>query len=214
MFIPRFAALILATVFWGGDVLSEPLSPPSLIALVDVETTGLDPAYHEMVDIGVVYLRHDGEVVGRFFARILPGHPERLDPGAATVNGFSVSRWRELGAVTEAEAVKKWQAVHNDLSRGQSVTFGAFNASFDLAFTDALLRRHGSSWRSLFHYQILDLPSMAWAQGARDLGNDALARRYGITAETHDPSLHTGETGVDFNLRLYRGILEKQKQRR
>lgn len=179
---------------------------PAVIALVDVETTGLDPERHEMVDLGAVYIRPDGEVIGRFFVRILPRHPERLDPGAAAVNGYSAARWRDAGAVDEAEAVRRWRAFHAQASGGAPVTFCAFNAWFDQAFTDALLRRQGSSWRALFHYQILDLPSMAWAQGARDLGNDALARRYGIEPETHDPLRHTGESGVDFNLALYRAL--------
>lgn len=181
---------------------------PRLIALVDVETTGLDPSFHEMVDLGVTYIRSDGEVVGRFFTRIYPGHPERLDPSSAAVNGFSLARWQTLGALSESEAVQRWQRIHRELSDGSPVTFAAFNAWFDQAFTDALLRRHGSSWRALFHYQILDLPSMAWAQGARDLANAALAERYGIAPETRDPLRHTGESGADFNLALYRAIVK------
>jgi hypothetical protein len=91
---------------------------------------------------------------------------------------------------------------------GATVTFAALNAGFDQSFTDALLRRHGSSWRELFHYQILDLPSMAWGQGARELGGAALAVRYGIEPETRDPLRHTGESGVEFNLALYRATLK------
>ena len=65
---------------------------PSIIAIVDVETTGLDPAHHEMVDLGAIYIRPDGRELGRFFVRIHPPHPERLDPGAAAVTGYSSER--------------------------------------------------------------------------------------------------------------------------
>jgi DNA polymerase III epsilon subunit-like protein len=183
---------------------------PMIIAIVDVETTGLDPAHHEMVDLGAIYIRPDGRELGRFFVRIHPPHPERLDPGAAAVNGYSPERWRTLGAVDESEAVRKWRAFHDQMARvgGATVTFAALNAGFDQSFTDALLRRHGSSWRELFHYQILDLPSMAWGQGARELGGAALAVRYGIEPETRDPLRHTGESGVEFNLALYRATLK------
>jgi len=195
---------------------------PMIIAIVDVETTGLDPAHHEMVDLGAVYLLHDGRELGRFFVRIHPPHPDRLDPGAAAVNGYSPSRWRSLDAVDEAEAVRQWRGFHERMMRAVqapvvphdpasppvTVTFAALNAWFDQSFTDALLRRHGSSWRELFHYQILDLPSMAWAQGARELGGAALAARYGLEPETRDPLRHTGESGVEFNLALYRAMLQ------
>ena len=183
---------------------------PSIIAIVDVETTGLDPAHHEMVDLGAIYIRPDGRELGRFFVRIHPPHPERLDPGAAAVNGYSPERWLTLGAVDESEAVRQWRAFHDQMARvgGATVTFAALNAWFDQSFTDALLRRHGSSWRALFHYQILDLPSMAWGLGARELGGAALAARYGIEPETRDPLRHTGESGVEFNLALYRAMLK------
>ena len=182
----------------------------TIIAIIDVETTGLDPAHHEMVDLGAIYVRPDGRELGRFFVRIHPPHPERLDPGAAAVNGYSTGRWRALGAVDESEAVRRWRVFHERMTRAgeATVTFAALNAWFDQAFTDALLRRHGSSWRELFHYQILDLPSMAWGQGARELGGAALAARYGIEPETRDPLRHTGESGVEFNLALYRALLK------
>ena len=205
------AALLTVLPGAASTPATKPPPPPAIIALVDVETTGLDPTFHEMVDLGAVYIRPDGEVLGRFFVRILPPHPDRIDAGAAAVNGFSLARWRDGGAVDEVEAVRHWREFHGRVSGASPVTFGAFNAWFDQAFTDALLRRHGSSWRALFHYQILDLPSMAWAQGARDLGNDALAARYGIAAETHDPLRHTGGSGVDFNLALYKAILRRRR---
>jgi len=203
--------LIATSIVQAMDAPRHAVPPdPSIIAIVDVETTGLDPAHHEMVDLGAIYVRPDGRELGRFFVRIHPPHPERLDPGAAAVNGYSPERWLTLGAVDESEAVRQWRAFHDQMARtgGATVTFAALNAWFDQSFTDALLRRHGSSWRELFHYQILDLPSMAWGLGARELGGAALAARYGIEPETRDPLRHTGESGVEFNLALYRAMLK------
>jgi DNA polymerase III epsilon subunit-like protein len=215
--------LVAAPIVQAVEAPRRAVAPnPTIIAIVDVETTGLDPAHHEMVDLGAVYLLHDGRELGRFFVRIHPPHPDRLDPGAAAVNGYSPARWRSLDAVDEAEAVQQWRRFHERMMRAAqapvvphdpasppvTVTFAALNAWFDQSFTDALLRRHGSSWRELFHYQILDLPSMAWAQGARELGGAALAARYGLEPETRDPLRHTGESGVEFNLALYRAMLQ------
>ncbi len=206
-----FGLLVTSAVVQATEVpVRSALPGPTIIAIVDVETTGLDPSHHEMVDLGALYVRPDGQELGRFFVRIHPPHPERLDPGAAAVNGYSPARWRTLGAVDEAEAVRQWRAFHDQMARasGATVTFAALNAWFDQSFTDALLRRHNSSWRELFHYQILDLPSMAWGLGARELGGAALAARYGLEPETRDPLRHTGESGVEFNLALYRAMLQ------
>lgn len=206
-----FGLFVISAVVQATEVPVRSAPPgPTIIAIVDVETTGLDPSHHEMVDLGALYVRPDGQELGRFFVRIHPPHPERLDPGAAAVNGYSPARWRTLGAVDEAEAVRQWRAFHDQMARasGATVTFAALNAWFDQSFTDALLRRHNSSWRELFHYQILDLPSMAWGQGARELGGAALAARYGVEPETRDPLRHTGESGVEFNLALYRAMLQ------
>ncbi len=206
-----FGLLVTSAVVQATEVpVRSALPGPTIIAIVDVETTGLDPSHHEMVDLGALYVRPDGQELGRFFVRIHPPHPERLDPGAAAVNGYSPARWRTLGAVDEAEAVRQWREFHDQMARasGATVTFAALNAWFDQSFTDALLRRHNSSWRELFHYQILDLPSMAWGQGARELGGAALSARYGVEPETRDPLRHTGESGVEFNLALYRAMLQ------
>lgn len=183
------------------------LAGEDVLAIVDVETTGLDPAHHEMIDLGAIYVDPSGHEIGRFFVRIHPPHPERLDPGAAAVNGYGAARWESLGAVEEAEAVRRWLAFHARTAGDRRVIFTALNAWFDQAFTTALLARHGARWRDLFHYQVLDLPSMAWSQGARDLTGAGLAAYYGIEAETRDPLEHTGSSGVAFNLTLYRAIL-------
>jgi DNA polymerase III epsilon subunit-like protein len=206
-----FGLFVISAVVQATEVPVRSAPPgPTIIAIVDVETTGLDPSHHEMVDLGALYVRPDGQELGRFFVRIHPPHPDRLDPGAAAVNGYSPARWRTLGAVDEVEAVRQWREFHDQMARagGATVTFAALNAWFDQSFTDALLRRHNSSWRELFHYQILDLPSMAWGQGARELGGAALAARYGLEPETRDPLRHTGESGVEFNLALYRAMLQ------
>ena len=76
-----------------------------LLAFVDVETTGLQPGHHEMIDVGVVVTDLEGVEVGRLFRRIQPRHPERTAAGARAVNGFDARRWRQLGAVDPAEAV-------------------------------------------------------------------------------------------------------------
>lgn len=180
-----------------------------LLAHVDVETTGLDPAWHEMIDIGLIYTTLDGEELGRRYIRIMPAHPERIDEGARRVNGFEVARWEELGAVSEQDAVAEIIAFHEEMRGERKVLFTAYNAWFDQAFTTALLARHDAQWRDLFFYHVLDIPSMAWGQGLRALNATELSKALGLTDETRVPTEHTGITGAAFNLSVYRALSAK-----
>jgi len=183
------------------------------LAHVDVETTGLDPAFHEMIDIGAIYTDLDGKELGRFYVRILPDHPERLSPGAAAVNGFSVGYWKAHGAVPEAEAVRQFLAFHQQASAGRTMIFTAWNAQFDRRFLGALLHQHGSGFAPLFHYYVLDVPSMAWALGLEDLAGRTVGPKLGVPPETSVPEEHVGMTGAEFNVAVYRALLARRQAR-
>ena len=171
-----------------------------------------------MIDLGVVMTDLDGQEVAeggeaRLFLRIDPAHPERLDQGAAAVNGFSIERWRTLETVSQSQAVDAWLAFHERLAEGKTVLFCAYNAWFDIAFVDHLFRSVGRSWRSLFHYHVIDIPSMLWGLGLTHLGGDELCRLIGVEPETTDPLEHTGISGAVSNVEVYRALLAlRQRQ--
>jgi oligoribonuclease (3'-5' exoribonuclease) len=181
------------------------------LALIDVETTGLDADVHEMIDIGAVYVDTEGQELGRFFIRINPAHPERAQAGAKAVNGYIEERWRSLGAVSPAEALRAFEEFHRRTAADRTMIFTAFNVGFDQAFVSRWLRREGRSFRDWYFYQVLDLPSMAWGQGIRELTGSKIAEALGVPDETRDPLKHTGETGADFNLAIYRELLRRSK---
>ncbi len=83
----------------------------------------------------------------------------------------------------------------------------ALNSQFDTAFLDHLLRSRDRNWRELYHYFVLDLPSMAWSLGIRGLTGSNLALTLGVEDEPHVAELHTGITGARLNARLYRALL-------
>jgi DNA polymerase III epsilon subunit-like protein len=192
----------------GIGTCAAAVAPDStpILALIDVETTGLDPEKHEMIDIGAIYIEADGRELGRFHARINPMHPERADPGALAVNGFSAERWRSLQAISSSEAARRFEEFHRNTARDRRVVFTAFNVWFDQSFVSRWLAREGRSWRQWYYYQVLDLPSMAWARGVRGLTGSEIARSLSIDEETRDPMQHTGASGVDFNLAVYRAL--------
>ncbi len=177
------------------------------LAILDVETTGLRPGYHEMVDLGVIYTTPDGKELDRLFVRILPRHPERAGDKARSINGFSESRWETLNALAPDAAVARFLRFHDRAGSDRRFILTAYNAPFDRAFLDALLRENGSSVDDLYTYFVLDLPSMAFGLGATALANDRVADRFGIAPETSDPMRHTGMSGAEWNLSLYRAML-------
>lgn len=88
----------------------EPRSPAAapadwLLAFIDVETTGLVPGWHEMIDIGIAITDVDGRMLDSLFLRIQPQHPERLSEGARAVNAFDAAKWKTLPALTPEAAV-------------------------------------------------------------------------------------------------------------
>lgn len=178
-----------------------------LLAFVDVETTGLIPGYHEMIDIGIVMADLDGTELGELFVRIQPEHPERTDDGARAVNAFDEQTWREHGALSLDEAIEQITGFHSDLADGRKVLMVAFNSQFDTAFLDHLFRSRDRSWREMYHYSVLDLPSMAWSLGLHSLTGSSIADALGVEDEPRVAHLHTGITGARLNARIYRALL-------
>jgi DNA polymerase III alpha subunit (gram-positive type) len=211
---PRILVLILGLVLAPaapGQELRWPQEAPGdwLLAFVDVETTGLVPGYHEMIDIGIVMTDLEGAELAELFVRIQPEHPERTDAGARAVNAFDSLRWRELGALSAEQAIERLSEFHAANAGDRKVLMVAFNSQFDAAFLDHLFRNQGRSWRELYHYFVLDLPSMAWSLGLRGLTGSSLAATLGVADEPHVAELHTGITGARLNARIYRALLEK-----
>ncbi len=177
------------------------------LAFIDIETTGLLAGYHEMIDIGIVMTELDGVELGELFIRIQPEHPQRTDPIARSINAYDFERWEEHSALDTDAAIERIFEFHNRHAGEHKVLMVALNSQFDTAFLDHLLRSRDRNWRELYHYFVLDLPSMAWSLGIRGLTGSNLALTLGVEDEPHVAELHTGITGARLNARLYRALL-------
>ncbi len=210
--MPRLFLLIVllcAHTSSVGETSQWPHENPDawLLAFVDIETTGLTPGYHEAIDIGIVMTDIDGEQLAELFLRIQPEHPQRTDAGARAVNAFSTERWRELKALSVHDAVARIKSFHQSVAGERSVLMVAFNSQFDTAFLDHLFRAADSNWRELYHYFVLDVPSMAWGLGIKSLTGSSIASALDVEDEPHVAEHHTGITGARLNARLYRKLL-------
>ena len=120
-------------------------------AILDIETTGLNPFYHNVWEIGYV-LEPEGEEV-LFQVRLSAIHLDRADPHALKMNGYH-ERVDLEGAVSQSAAVDKMQV---DFA-GRSLI--AQPAIFDLTFIRRMFWQEiiAESWS---HRAVHDLKTFA-----------------------------------------------------
>ncbi len=204
------ALLILSFLLYCSNCYSDETKESSLYAIVDVETTGLNPNYHEMIDIGIIIINQNLEIQGQYFSKVLPSFPERIDPMAQNINGFDLQRWTQEEAISEVELINQMNIFLNNYI-GKPI-FIAFNSWFDSGFVRNLLNEHDYKFNDWFDYRVLDIPSIALACGyfpkTPDF-NEKLATLLEVQPETKDPLKHTGESGVNFNYALLRSLMNQ-----
>ncbi len=105
-----------------GDSAPEPFAPVGGFTVVDVETTGLSPRSHRVLEIAVVRTDATGQVTGEWSRRIDPEGPV----GATHIHGITADDVR--GAPKFGELIPHL----NQWMQGTVVV--AHNARFDLAF--------------------------------------------------------------------------------
>jgi len=176
------------------------------LMFVDMETTGLVSGWHEMIDIGLVLTDLSGVPIDSLYLKVQPEHPERLSAHARELNGFDVQRWRNEGALRPSAVADSIILFRERAAAGKSVNLVSINVAFNTAFLDGLFRDSDRSWRELFYWQPLDVPSMAWALGYREVGRFTLPVALGVPGEPDDTRLQTGATGASLAARLYRAM--------
>lgn len=125
------------------------------LAFFDLETTGLSPDVHEIIEIGMVRINQQTlEETGRFEARIMPKNLAAADPVALRINGFKPENWTD--AISLEEALKGFA----DATEGCVLI--AHNITFDWSFLRPAYERNNIELRTDYHR--LDLLSIAYAK--------------------------------------------------
>jgi len=101
------------------------------LAVLDTETTGLDPIENEIIEIAV----HIPTLNIHWVRKIKPERIETAHPKALEVNGYTPEKWEDAG--TAAEVLEE----ANKLLAG-CVLLGQ-NISFDIGFYNAACKRLG-----------------------------------------------------------------------
>lgn len=124
------------------------------LAFIDLETTGLDPSRHEILEIAVV--RVDGltlEELDHVTLRVRPDRIENADPFALHVNGYSPDGWKD--------AVRLRDALLRIRPLLEGAVLAGHNVGFDRSFLDVAWR-----WASVkppeMDHHVFDTGTLAW----------------------------------------------------
>lgn len=136
------------------------------ILYFDVETTGLDPVTHEIVQLAYI-IEVDGREVAARDLLMRPLHPERADPRALEVNGRTLEELERY-----AHPFTQYQSLIGDLSgcidkynRDDKAHVAAFNGRFDLDFLSAWFKSLGDQYLgSWINWKLVDPMALChWA---------------------------------------------------
>lgn len=110
----------------------------NLLAAMDIETTGLDPNYHDVVQVAVLplepYTLEPHPKYQPFYQNIRPKNPDRAEPIAMQVNGLDMEELLLCPSAEQvADALSEWFKGIN-LPLGKRLIPLCQNSPFDVAF--------------------------------------------------------------------------------
>ena len=166
------------------------------LAFIDVETTGLDSDYHEIIEICIVTPKYS------YHKKIRPNHPERMDAKALAVNGYRPSEWRH--AIDSSIAAGEISELLKD-----HLIIG-HNPRFDMAFIKELCWRENVSL--CMDPRAIDTTTIAYLYlvplGLHSLSLDAIRKFLGWNVHNYHDAYHD----VIDTKRLYEELISPWKR--
>lgn len=175
--------------------------PPEFV-IFDLETTGLKPRWHEIIEIGAIRVSADlTRELGQFERKIQPTHIETADPESLRVNGYQPDRWNEAMELKKA------------LSEFAAFIKGGLIAGYNVAF-DWMFLREACVQNAIsldIDYHIFDVFSVAWLHSQtfakpKSLSLTNLAQLYELPPQ---PEPHTALADACLTLDLLRAVQQR-----
>lgn len=177
------------------------------LAFIDVETTGLNPDLHEIIDLGLVLARQIPqagkgpalEVIGEYEYKIVPERLYNADPESLKINGYTPEKWADA---------KPLQEVMEDFAvRTKGASFVAHNIVMDSAFINRAFEHAGV--KNEMHYHKIDTISLAFAKLYHDPKVEKFSLRFlceyfGIKNE----NAHTAMSDARATFELYKKLMD------
>lgn len=171
------------------------------IAITDIETSGLDPIGHEILEMGLILIKQpELEVLESWSTKIKPENIETATKEALAVNGYKPEDWEKAVPLKMAMSVYR--------KKTKNAIFLSHNVCFDWSFIYEAFAK--TELESMMDYHRLDLFSLAWAkrhkmQGVIKFNLVELCKYFNIEKE---PDPHKAIHGAEKALEVLR-CLEK-----
>lgn len=164
-------------------------------AFIDIETSGLEPQYHDVMEVGYQITRGpSGPVIAeREFS--LPFNGDKASEEALSINGWGKRKF--AGRVSPGQGAAY---LREDL---QGTIFVANNAVFDAGFLTEFLARQGK--RPTWNRRLVNLKDVAAGRlgVAPPINSDRVGEHFGIAP----PAVaHTALGDADWNRRVFAAL--------
>lgn len=169
------------------------------IALIDLETSGLDPTKHDILELGmVVFDSETFEILHTFESKVAPFAPEKMDVAALAVNGYTKEAWKDAPSLREV--LCKIAPMTRD------ATFCAHNMTFDWSFFKAGCEKTASP--VTFSYRKIDIFSVAWAKMPHTMASWSLKNICIALGIEPEPEVHSALNGAMKAYGVYKKLME------
>jgi len=128
---------------------------------VDLETTGLDPLYNEITQVGAILLDNQLKELGSFESLVRPEHIERGFEGGKDIYKYSHLNVDDLKVAPTTDkvlrALETFVRSKIGFELNKVLIFGQ-NSKFDSAFLESAFKKCG--WKYPFDFHIINLESI------------------------------------------------------
>ena len=170
------------------------------ISIIDLETTGLDPKIHEIIEIGCIVFDSETFAVESILdVKVKPLFPEIGDLQAYKVNGYNKKEWK--GAIPLKRALKQLASITKE------TTFCAHNMIFDWSFLQEACDEHDVELT--FSHRKLDLYSIAWAKlNKTNLQKFSLKSICEYLDIQPEPDIHRAVNGASCEYEVFKKLMK------
>ncbi|MEM6263053.1 MAG: 3'-5' exonuclease [Bacteroidota bacterium] len=137
--------------------------------VLDLEMTGTEPGWHEIIQIGAVLYDSTWKELGRFLENVYPENEESFSIPAQRVHDLSMEDLEDAPMVHEVlDQFEAWVKDTLHLREGdrearnvlRSIVIGGQSVMYDLNFLRFAYREENREW--LFSFNILDLHNLSY----------------------------------------------------
>lgn len=175
----------------------HPLAQVSF-AVVDLETTGVDPSTDRIVQMAAIIIDGSGKIIDSFDTIVKPQCPEQYVHGAEHIHGITADQVND--GMPLRDALEKLFT----LSDGKFFT--AHNAQFDIGFLHAESQRVGMTKQIDQFIDTLRLARQIDTERTRKHSLDALCTHYGIERERSHEARADATATAELLIHLMRDI--------